>query len=115
MGISTNYYTVYGVKIPWNDDFSDYYDGHLYDHKDDLQFDVILDAMEAEFTIIGKILFDSGDLRWNEFKDQYVEIDIENLPKIKEEIVARFKDIVDPKYHSLVENEFKLITFTFYS
>jgi hypothetical protein len=111
MGISTNYYTVYGVKLPFNDEFNEAWN-EVYNDSDTPC--VISDGYSGEYIVLGKILYDSGDLRWGETEDSFVEIDIDSLPDIeidyKREFVAKF-----PEFASLLEQPFKLMTFVHYS
>ncbi len=120
MGISTHYYTVLGRKLPWNNDFNDYVEEFdLWDNEKhgDRGFDIIIDNMGGEYIIIGKILFDSGDLRWNEFKDQYKEISFENFAKMSIELGAAMGTHIDPKFHNYVFQQTtpSLMTFAHYS
>lgn len=111
MGISTNYYTVHGVKLEWNDEFHEAYD-EVYNDEDTPI--VNFESICGEYIILGKILYDSGDLRWGDLKDAFVEIDLDSLSDIeadyKKEFIAKF-----PKFASLVEKPFKLMTFVHYS
>jgi len=56
MGVSTNIYTFYGVKIEWDDDFHEAYD-EVYA---DLQVPVIVDAMMGEYIVCYSILATSA-------------------------------------------------------
>lgn len=107
MGINTHYYTVFGIKLDWNDEFNEAYD-EVYD--DDDTPTVILESMCGEYLILGDILYDSGNLRWGDMKDAFVEIDTEKLPeleaKYKQEFIAKF-----PEFKELVAKPFKLMTF----
>ncbi len=111
MGISTHYYTVYGIKHEYNDDFSEATD-EVYDDHD--MPTVISDSMGGGYMIFGKILYDSGDQRWGDIEDVFVEIDMESLPSIEEEykkkFIAKF-----PQFESLMDEPFKLMTFVHYS
>ena len=111
MGISTNYYTVHGIKLEWNDEFNEAYD-EVYDDAD-TPF-VLIDGMSGEYIILGKILYDSGDLRYGETEDSFVEINLDILPDIemdyKQEFIAKF-----PQFKNLVTEDFKLMTFVHYS
>ena len=111
MGISTHYYTFHGVKLPCNDEFTEAYD-EVYDD-DDTPL-VLLESMCGAYIVLGNTLYDSGDLRWSEVKDTFVEIDLDTLPalesKYKQEFIAKF-----PEFASLVEQPFKLMTFVHYS
>ena len=111
MGVSTNYYTVYGVKIIDNADFNEAYDD-VYDDKDTPT--VISDNYSGEYVILGKILYDSGDLRWGESGDEFVEIDLASLPDIekayKTAFIAKF-----PQFASFLDAPFKIMSFAHYS
>ena len=115
MGISTNYYTVYGIKYGYDDVPEDF-----MEHFDDIGYGkgmptVIVDGMSGEYIIFGQILFDSGDLRWGEIEDAYVEIDLDILPeleaKYRKDFAAKF-----PQHTHLIDGKpFKLMTFVHYS
>jgi hypothetical protein len=111
MGISTHYYTMYGVKLDWNDDFHEAYD-EVYD--DDDTPTILMDSISGGYIMLGYTLYDSGDLRWDELEDAFVEIDLGSLSdleiKYKREFLAKF-----PQFASLVEHQFKLMTFVHYS
>jgi hypothetical protein len=110
MGISTNYYTVHGIKLPWNNEFAEAHN-EVYD--DDTPF-VLFESYECEYIILGTPLFDSGDLRWMEIEDNFTEIDLSVLSslesKYKQEFITKF-----PEFVLLVEQPFKLMTFVHYS
>ena len=111
MGVSTNYYTIYGVKLDWNDEFHTAWDD-VYGDKD-TPF-VLSDGYRCEYIILGKILFDSGDQRGLEIKDSFVEINMDSLPDIeanyRAEFVAKF-----PQFAYLVDKPFKIMTLVHYS
>lgn len=116
MGINTHYYTVYGVKVEFNDELNEeLHSENLYDIiHDSEQLDIIADGMGAEYMIIGKILFDSGDLRWGDIIDTFVEINIEHLPAMKELATEQFMNHF-PSYGYMLDNEWKLMTLVHYS
>lgn len=111
MGISTHFYTVYGTKVPYDDEFGEAYD-LVYDDTDTPH--IIFDG-DGGYVILGKNLFDSGDLRWGEFTDMYTEVDIEELPAF--EIEYKKKKFLEkfPQFPHLVEHPFKIITLAHYS
>ena len=113
MGISTNYYTVYGIKYGYDDVPEDF-----MEHFDDIGYGkgmptAIVDGMSGEYIIFGTILFDSGDLRYGDINDEYVEIDLNGLNAIKLKYQQEFLDKY-PKWEHLVQKEFKLMTFAHY-
>jgi hypothetical protein len=111
MGISTHYYTVYGVKVDYNEELNEaHYD--VYDDSDTP--DIIVYGMDCYHMILGAILYDSGNLRWNEYGDSFVEIDLSALPEVEAEYKKKFVNKF-PDFASLVEGDFKLMTFVNYS
>lgn len=117
MGISTHYYTVYGVHV---DSYDDKLSEVLYEeeHRHSLfedgtlpsDFGLIMDSMGADYMVFGKILFDSGDLRWNDFKDTFVEISLDKLADYKRDYIRKFAEHFTEFDHYL-ETEWKLMTF----
>ena len=114
MGINTHYYTVYGVRInSYDEALSEemYGDGDKYDlveASDDL--DVIMDGMGGNYMVIGKILFDSGDLRWSKIKDTFVEVDMAKLTDIRLGAVQEMNKIL-PNFAHYLDGEWKIMTF----
>ena len=112
MGVSTNFYTIFGIKHDWQDDFNEAYD-EVYDD-DDTPF-VLSDGMSGEYMVFGKILFDSGDVRWGfEGGDGFKEIDVSKLPEIEREYRAAFINKF-PNFKHLVDQPFKLMILAHYS
>jgi hypothetical protein len=111
MGIDTHYYTMHGVKTEWNDDFAQAYD-EVYDDND-TPF-VLLESICGEYMIFGNVLYDSGNLRWGDMEDTFVEIDIQKLGelelKYRKEFIAKF-----PEFEKFMYEPFKLMTFVHYS
>ena len=112
MGVSTNFYTMYGIKTDWLDDFSEAFD-EVYDDGDTPS--VLLGAMDGDYMIFGFVLFDSGDARWGfEDGDSFKEIDISTLPEkeaeYKGEFIAKF-----PQFAHLMDQPFKLMCLAHYS
>lgn len=116
MGINTHYYTVYGVKInSYDDELSDavYGEGNLYQTTENNEnLDIIMDGMGGDYMVIGKVLFDSGDLRWSEIKDTFVEIDIRADPlwDIRQNAINEMDRIL-PDFTHYLRNEWKIMTF----
>jgi hypothetical protein len=114
MGIDTYFYTIYGVKVDWDDDFNEAYDA-VYDNADTPW--VLLDGMGGEYMIFGFPLFTSGNLRWGfEDGDYYKEID--NLPELDFKEIDYRKEFAKkfPKFiHLLEDKPFKLISLIHYS
>lgn len=115
MGINTHYYTVYGVKIDdYDTEFSAAWD-EVYDEvKDNQDLAIIADGMGGDYMIFGKILFDSGDLRWSEIEDTHSDIDLTMLPEYKHKCVEQFVRYF-PAFGTYMDLEWKLMTFVHYS
>ena len=112
MGVSTNFYTVLGIKLQWNEAFSEVYNDAY--GEEDLPT-VIMDGYAAEYIVLGSVLFDSGDMRWGfEDGDTFEEIKLEDLKDIekeyKEKFVTRF-----PEFKHLLDESFSIISFVHYS
>lgn len=112
MGVSTNWYSIYGLRIEWDDALAEQYD-EVYDNKD-TPF-ILMDCYSSEYMILGSLLFDSGDYRWGfDGGDTYKEYITENLlekeKEYKEQFIAKF-----PNLKHLVESNFKLISMVHYS
>jgi len=117
LGISTHYYTVYGVKI---DKYDNKLSEVLYEEEDRYSlfedgtlpedFGLIMDGMGGKYMVFGKILFDSGDLRYNDFKDTFVEVNLDKLYDYRKDYIRRFSEHF-PEFDHYLEEDWKLITF----
>ena len=117
MGLSTHYYTVYGVHINKYDNalsevlyeeenrYSLFEDGTLPE-----DFGMIMDGMSGEYMVFGKILFDSGDLRWNDFKDTFVEVSLDKFADYRLDYMRKFSEHF-PEFDEYLEDDWKLMTF----
>ena len=114
MGISTHYYTVYGVHVDsYDDELSDalYGEGDLFNIIEECpDLDIIMDGMGGNYMVMGKILFDSGDLRWNDFKDTFVEVDMASLSEYRYRCTEQFMNHL-PGFGHYMDREWKLMTF----
>lgn len=110
MGISTHVYMVYGVKTEYNGEIGD----ALWEEEThaDLRKYVISDGMSGEYTIIGAVLFDSGDARWEPLEGFEV-IDLQSLPARCEEVERGFAEL--PQFLPLLQGDWKLMAFAHYS
>ena len=110
MGISTHVYTVYGVNLPYDDNFTDFfYEGDACEKIEG----VITDGMGGEYMVLGAILFDSGDARWEPLEG-FEEIDISSLDAKWSDFSAKFSDVAVEWGH-LLNGKPKLMTFVHYS
>lgn len=114
MGINTHYYTVYGVRINRYDDALSeelYGDGDMCEAvESSTDLDVIMDGMGGNYMVMGKILFDSGDLRWSDFKDTFVEVDMSKLTDIRLGAVQEMNKLL-PDFSHYLDGEWKIMTF----
>ena len=111
MGTSANIYGIYGVKLEFNDEFSE-----LYDELDPLDpdFDVIVDGMGGEYIIIGHKFFDSGDMLRGDTDDELAVIDPAMLSGIETKCKLAFTKAF-PDHANLVDAPFSLIVVTHWS
>jgi hypothetical protein len=121
LGISTHYYTVYGIKIDGYDDalsdvlYSDEDRNSLFEDKilpED--FGIIMDGMSGEYMVLGKVLFDSGDQRYSEIKDVFVATDLTKLADYRRDYMRTFSEYF-PQFDHYLDEPWKLITFAHYS
>ncbi len=111
MGIDIHVYTVYGVKVEWNDNFVDDYDD-VYDR---CPLNIIMDGMGAKYLVFGKNLFSSPNFRWDDGGgDVFTEITVDQLSDFEAEYRAEFAKWF-PQYTDLISEPFKIISFTHYS
>ena len=113
MGISTNFYTVFGLKLPFKKDFFEKADKN---HGDDNAPFVLQDGMCGSYTICGIVLFDSGDLRWGfENGDEFKEIpSVQELSLLEQNYKTNFYKYY-PEIYPEIDKPFKLMTFAHYS
>lgn len=107
MGITTRYYTVYGV-------YHEGYDSDLGDLAYERKFDLIMDSMGGEYHIVGATLFDGGDMRWGEPKDEFKKIALDELDRLREEYSEKFREVL-PEYADKLKGNWQLMTFVHYS
>ena len=112
MGISTHFYTVWGIYLEWGDDVEQFVEN------DDIYSCsapwVLVDGMGGDYIILGKRLFDSGDQRYGECEDSFVEIDINSLPALEQEYKEAFVKKY-PDFAHFMNEPFKLMTLSHYS
>lgn len=112
MGVSTNFYTICGIKTEWNEEFSEVYE-EVYDDPDTPY--VLFECYDCKYMIFGEILFNSGDARWGfEDGDSFKEIDLSKLSDIeasyKKQFVEKFS-----QFKHLMDQPFKVMTLAHYS
>ena len=106
MGVSTNIYTYYGIKIPYVFEQNAAYE-EVY-KECDLEI-----LFGEEYIVIGHRLYDSGDFRYGlEGGDNWKEIDLSQLPAYKIESLESFRKWFPGFEYLIKDKPFKLITFT---
>ena len=125
MGINTHVYTVYGVRLEWNDDFYEAYEeveealldefGWGKPQEAGRQVEAIVDGMGGDYMILGHIIYDSGDFRYCEDMNNYQEIAHINLESLERLYKEEFKRLYPDHFHLIAHNDFKLINVIHYS
>jgi len=126
MGINTHVYTVYGVRLDWDDAFYEAYEeveealldefGWGNPQEAGRQIEAVMDCMGGEYMILGPILYDSGDFRYCEDMNNYQEIGIEGAPLLVWlDYVALFKRLYPSHVHLIECVEPKLINLIHYT
>lgn len=107
MGIDVSAYAVYGIKIDYDDEFSDAYN----DTDEPKDFSVIFDGMFGEYIVIGHVLFAA----YLDEDAEFTEINVNDLKKYDEEIRTEFMKKFPNHYHLIDGKQFKLFAFVYYS
>ena len=125
MGINMHVYTVYGVRLNWNNEFYEEYQSieeALLDEfgwgnpvPADRQIEAVIDSMCSEYMILGHIIYDSGDFRYCDDMNNYQEIDTSNLLNLELEYKEMFASLYPDHIHLLEGKDFKLINVIHYS
>lgn len=114
MGISTRYYTFYGVKAPYPQG-DDIFVETLYE-RDRSKFDHVLDAMSGDYLLLGKALFKSHDLRWDDFDgDDWKTIPLDSLAEYDKVWREGFLEDFPDHAHLIEGKVSELFTFAHYS
>lgn len=107
MGVSTNWYTLIGVKHNFDDKFIEAW-YNVYSDEDTPY--VLIECMGGKYMTLGEVLFVSGDYR-HCFEDEYSLEEISEKEKnYKESFVRKF-----PEFAHLVNAPFKVISVAHYS
>ena len=141
MGINMHVYTVYGVKLPWDDAFHEAYEeieealveefGYGKPHPADRQIKAIIDYMMGEYMVFahhiiynymmgeymvfGPLLYDSGDFRYCDDMNNYQEIEEVGLFGKWLDYKEKFARLYPDHVHLLEGVEPKLINLIYYS
>jgi hypothetical protein len=125
MGINMHVYTVYGVRLGWNNEFYEEYESieeALIDEfgwgnpvPADRQIEAVIDGMMGEYIILGQKIYDSGDFRYCDGMNNYQEIDPRNLLNLELEYKEQFARLYPDHVHLLECKDFKLINLIHYS
>lgn len=125
MGVNIHVYTVYGVRLDWNDQFYQAYNnieetlkdefGYNNPIPEDRQIEIVPDYMSSRYIILGSILYDSGDFRYMDDMNDYAEFDPSLLLATELEYKERFARLY-PEFRDLLDGKsFKLINIIQYS
>jgi|SRR6185503_7674118 len=107
MSVNTQYYTVYGVKLPYlntNDE------DEMYDRLDSIG--AIIDAMGGEYMVFGKVLFECDD---EGYGDSMTEIDPLMFGTYEHDYREMVKKTAPELYRYIAEEPFRLLSFVHYS
>lgn len=107
MGVSTNFYTIYGVILEkYDPDFSE-----IHWETKDAPFALF----GEEDMVFGVCLFDSGDMRWG-FENDFVEQpkNFAALRKMEKEYRKKFQEVLPQYYHYIENEEFKVFGYAHY-
>ena len=125
MGINMHVYTVYGVRLPWNDAFYEAYEeieealtdefGWGKPQPADRQIETIMDAMMGEYMVLGLMLYDSGDFRYCDDMNNYQEIEDVGLFGKWFDYKEKFARLYPDHVHLLEGVQPKLINLIHYS
>lgn len=109
MGISTYYYTIIGISGDVEDhkEFFDYYEENskILD-----QIPIMFDMDYKKF-YLGDVMFDSGNLRYMDLEDTYVEFGHYEISIKEAKLKEKFKKIVEQRFHNVIDRPFNVITF----
>ena len=100
-------YVMYGVKVKYDLDLSNWYYTE-FDYKSD-NAEFVMDGMSGEYMVFGKILAVFRDFKGEPF----CEIDIDSLKQIEIEYKEKFATTF-PGYDHYMNNRFMLLAFDHY-
>lgn len=121
MGINVHYYAYYGIKLEFTDKQTKTFEelSELFDEvtgvAEDASEMMLFDGYGGEYIIVGKMLFDSGDLRYNDIEDTFKSIPLDSLPQIETEYRAKFAKYFPEFKHLIDGKKFELMVFVHYS
>jgi len=116
MGVNLNFYTFYGVRTEYLDNFSEAYnDVYIANgYKDPVGLDIVTDGMSGEFMVFGIKLWDSGDARYGYAGgESFASFDPNNLADQRNEYIARFKEVF-PDFAHIVDEKWLIHSFAYY-
>lgn len=106
MGVSTNFYTFWGIKVPYSGEFGEYAGDH-----EELQSPMIIDGMSGEYIMLGVILWNSGDFRYDwKGRTGDIMVDPADLQKIEDDYKKKFREEM-PQFSDLMIPPFALHCF----
>lgn len=106
MGVSTNFMLIWGTKLPWHQEFADFYE-EKYPQSAQGPW-ILFDGMGGEYILLGVKLWDSGDARWGfEDGDPHKAIDPATLPALEQAYKDHFQREY-PEFSYLMFSNFQL-------
>lgn len=117
MSVDLSFYTMFGLKSDWNDDFIDAYN-KIYETSrywlptvNGNTVDVVMDGMGGEYIVFGEVICCTSQY---DADTSFTEIDISALEDRETRYKTKFKEDYPDFYH-LIDKPFKLICFAHYS
>lgn len=114
MGVSTNVYVFWGIKLPWRDDLHEAFEEYWAENRESELPNHMFDGMMGEYMYLGVQLFDSGDIRFGlEGGDSHRKTQVDTLLN-KEHMYKQTFVKLFPEFASLMDSEFEIHMFTHY-
>ena len=111
MGVDINMYTFWGIRVPtYDEEFVEKYE-EKYGYSNRSKSGGIFDGMSGEYMVLGCILFDSGNIRYGELHEGFMQQDIRTIPALEEDYREKFLEDF-PEYAYLLSEPFQIISFT---
>lgn len=112
MSVDIRNYLVYGIKVDGYDDTicEKYYDSDNEPYKG-----IILDGMNGDYMVFGKVLFDSGDVRHGDIIDSFKVIEQDTFEQLEKNFREDFAEKFPELLYVIDDKPFKLLAFTHYS
>lgn len=115
MGVSTNVYVYYGIKIDFNNELNDAFEDYWENNRENLLPDHVFDSMTGEYMVLGSRLYNGGDMRYGcEDADGFTTLDLDKLDGMETEYKQEFCTLF-PQFADLINQPFEILMFTHWS